>query len=220
MQENAVRLQDVAKACDTHPTRVSEALTALGVGPGRVGRRGSTVSLADAIRVAAARRLIDLGMGSGAALDIARQIQEQDLVRMIADDRRTWIAVGTDPAETSRFVFSLLRAEDLLDLAEAVRGGGIRLVNLYGAAHEILAAALERKQAASAKEPTTVTKFTADPRVSGAVVEDLGSGIGLAVVRHGKGHRLTMSPAEARALGERLIAAAEEHGDAPPENMN
>lgn len=43
MEDNGVRLQDVAKACDVHSTRVSEALSALGIGPSRRGR-GETVA--------------------------------------------------------------------------------------------------------------------------------------------------------------------------------
>jgi hypothetical protein len=214
-----VQLQDVCRAIDAPGSRISEALAGLGATPGNRGRRAATISLSDAIRAGTVRGLVLLGLSSSAALNIVKQISRDDLKAIIARDEATWLGVCNDPANPGGFVFTLCSADEMKDIA-ADGGGGLRFLDLHSIAKAIIGEAIKRKQLAPAKG-ARVTKFTAaDPRLNGVVVEDLGTDIGLGIVRAGKGTRLRMSGSEARALGERLIEMAAEREATPPEELN
>jgi hypothetical protein len=216
-----IHLQDISAATNAPASRISEALAGLGVSPGNRGRRASTVPLSDAIRAGAVRGLIILGLSATAALDIVRQISRDDLKAVIARDSARWLGVCNDLDRPGGFVFTLCSSDEMKEIA-AGGGGGLRFLDLHGIAKAIIGAALKRKELTSANaKGATVTKFTADPRVNGAVVESIDdTTIGLAIVKHGRGQRLRMNAGEARALAEKLLSMAAEHDASTPEKLN
>lgn len=201
---DVIELRDVAKACGCHGTRVSEALTGLGAGMGRTGRRGGTMTLATAIRVGVSRRLVDLGMNSADAIECARQITDQDLAEMIADDRPCWLAAGIDPDNPEGFIVALFGPHETAELVEHI-AAGVRVVPVHLIAGEIMNAVHERKRAEASREACRVTSYTStDRQMNGIVLE----GLALAVVERGRGKRIQLSVEQARELAERLLAAA------------
>jgi hypothetical protein len=224
-----ILIADLEKACGAPQSRISETAAGLGMVRGNMGRQLRRLTVADAIKVAIVRELMAAGLTAAAALDIGRQVREADLADIIAHERRMWLLVRRDPTGQSEYTFTLADLQEATDIiasepddvvAQVTAGEqprNIRIVDVFKVVRAVLAAALERKQAAAAKEPTTtVTTYNASQKASGIVLE----GLDLAIVRYGKGTRIRLTASEARALGEKLIAAAEGHGDTPPEKMN
>jgi hypothetical protein len=218
-----IQIQDVCRATDSPGSRISEALAGLGAAPGNRGRRASTIDLSDAIRAGVVRGLVALGLSVSEALDIARQLSRERLKAIVARDDAVWLGVCNDPDRPDGFVFTVCSSDEMKEIAAGSGGGGgLRFLDLHGIAKAIIGAALKRKQLTSANaKGATVTKFTADPRVNGAVVESIDdTTIGLAIVKHGRGQRLRLSASEARALAEKLLSMAAEHDASTPEKLN
>ena len=213
---DVVELQDVAKACGCHTTRVSEALMALGAGMDRTGRRGGVMTLATAIRVGVARRLVALGMNSADAIECAKQIADQDLAEMIADDRPCWLAAGFDPDNPDGYVVALFGPDQTAALVEHI-DAGVRVVPVHLIAGEILNAVHERKRAEATRRETHVTNYTAQDRtISGILIESQPPSI--AILERGRGKRMTLTTAEMRDIARQLFAVAAELDR--PEKLN
>jgi hypothetical protein len=208
MADPTVRIADIAKATNTHTVRISETLAGLGISPGCHGRAGVAIPLGDAIKAAIVRQAMNVGLPFAAALDVGRGIEARDLIEMISEDTGCWLAITTEPGDPNRYVFAILKLDDLPDIAAGVRGNAVRLLDLYSIAHDVMAAALERKKQAASAQEHPVTNFTStDRELNGVVLEDLA----IAVVEKGRGKRVRLSVQQARELAAQLLSAAAEH---------
>lgn len=215
-----IQLQDICRAMDTPSSRISEALAGLGATPGNRGRRPATVNLSDAIRAGVVRGLILLGLSANAALDITRQVSRDDIKAVVHRDESTWLGVRNDPERPGAYLFVLCSPDEMKDIA-ATGCGGLRFLDVHSIAKAIIGETLKRKQLTRSAKGASVTQYQANnPNMHGAVVEDLGQEIGLAVVKYGKGQRLRMSAAEAKLLAEKLLSMAAEREAPAPENLN
>jgi hypothetical protein len=219
LENSTIELQDVAKATGTHSVRISEALIKLGGNPGNSGRRSTALSLGDAIRAALVRRCMDVGLTFESAVTIVTQITADELADMFRNDRRTWLCVGRSANDPNHYLWTLCDLDGLREI-----GGpnfefkGIQIVDVYATARDVVLAVAERERAANA--PTTQAKaqqFVAqDRQINGCVID----GLSIAVLRKGRGIRMTLTPIEARAIAQQLLTVAEEFGAPAPEKLN
>lgn len=200
-----IRISDVAGATRSPSARVSEILAALGASPGNHGRRAMVVQLSDAIRAGVVRGLVMLGVPGSAALDIARQITAEDLKAALAKPGATWLGVCLDEM-TSQFTFALCDGSEMQEIATDGRGS-VRFLDIQSVGKAIVSTARERQRSAATEESGTVTSYTAEDRsISGIVLDGLAIGI----LQNGRGKRVSLTVEQARDLGRRLLAAADE----------
>lgn len=216
---NDIQIQDICQAIDAPSSRVSEVLAGLGVFTGNRGRRATTIDLSDAIAASVVCGLVLLGLSTTEALEIVRRIPREDLKAVVARDDPTWLAVANDPENPRGFVFILCTGDEMRDIA-ATGAGGLRFLNIHAIAKCIIGAALERKQLAPASSPSTRAKaqeyVVKGRRGSGCVID----GLTIAVVRNGRSFRMQLTPAEARAIAEKLLKVADEHSASASASLN
>jgi hypothetical protein len=231
---NEILIADLKKVCGVPQSRISETAAGLGYTRGNEGRRLRKLTLGEAIRIAVTRELMALGLLAVAALDIGRQLKEETILDIVAKDKRAWLLVRRDPDGPAEYAFTIASLKEAVEItmgqpddviAQVTNGEQprtFRIVDLHKLARAVVIAATERREreATRAREGTTLSPYQTKPEIHGAVVEDLGPDIGLALVRYGKGERLRMSAAEARALAEKLLSMAAEREGSTPEKLN
>ena len=145
--------------------------------------------------------------------------------------QRSWLLVRKDTGGPAEYMFTIADLKEAIDIIAAEPGSteeiasriasgqqlnSLTLVDLYHVIANVMAYAAERRAAAAGKEMSVQTYVAADRKMNGIVLE----GLRLSLVMNGRGHRLAMTPEQARELGERLIAAAAEHEAPSPESLN
>ncbi|MGZ8408672.1 MAG: hypothetical protein ACXWVS_01895, partial [Hyphomicrobium sp.] len=124
-QQEAVFVADVIRAAGMEPARVSEAARALGVRSASKGTYRKQLTVEDAVRIVATRRLQEVGVTFAAAIEAVRQVSFEVLKDIIISDEQRFLVVAPDGR------VSVCNVSQLAELA--VAGGGIRnlqLINL------------------------------------------------------------------------------------------
>jgi hypothetical protein len=137
--QQAIIVADVIRAAGTEAARISKVSARLGIERKRTGCTPKELSAEDAIRVLAVRRLQEVGVALGAAIDAVKVVSFEALKEIILTDEQRWIAVAPDDA------VSVCSVDGLTELAVSRSGiKNLRIVNLRMAIRDIFSAQLER----------------------------------------------------------------------------
>lgn len=209
--QEAIVVADAVRAAGTEASRISEISAKLGVQPRRTGRNPKRLSMEQAIRIVSVRRLQEVGVPLDAAVDAIQRVSFETLKEVLGSDEPRFLAIAPD-GEVS--VCDVNGLAEFTVTREGIRH--LRILNLRTVIEDVLAAMIERNEAAEAERAarSRVTPYTAGKGETGIY---LHSDFRLAIFKDGKGHAFQLDPTIARELGQHLIRVADAV-EAPPTN--
>jgi hypothetical protein len=194
-------------------SRVSQIASGLAIRGRRSKGRSNAAAFTveEAARIILTRRLQELGVLLGAAVDAVQKVSFDDFKRVIVTDAPEWLVVFQDGHA------EVCDGSRMLDLAEG-RGGvltGLRIANIHTVLKDIFVARLERLHAMkkTAETESIVAGCSASPGTTGIT---LHGDLRVSIYRRGKGLRVQLTPEMARNFARQLEATADALEAGPP----
>jgi hypothetical protein len=187
-------------------SRVSQIASGLAIRGRRSKGRSNAAAFTveEAARIILTRRLQELGLLLGAAVDAVQKVTHEDLKRIIITDAPEWLVVFQDGHA------EVCDGTRMLDLAEG-RGGvltGLRIANIHTVLKDIFVARLERLNAMeqATESESIVGTCSASPGTTGIV---LHGDLRVSIYHRGKGLQVRLTPEMARNFARQLEATAD-----------